>query len=93
MGLLDMFRARSKPTAHLAKERLQILIAHERNQGAHGESDYLPRLKNDLLEVIRKYVVVDDRAVQVQIERHDGMDMLELNITLPEKKPSAIDKD
>lgn len=92
MGLLDIFRARSKPTAHLAKERLQILIAHERSQGEHGESDYLPRLKNDLLEVIRKYVAVDDRAVQVQIERHEGMEMLELNIVLPEKRPTAIDK-
>lgn len=89
MGLLDLFRARPKPTAHLAKERLQILIAHERSQGQTRDPDYLPRLKNDLLDVIRKYVSVDEDAVQVQIGHNEGMDILELNIILPESKPDS----
>lgn len=91
MGLLDLFRARPKPTAHLAKERLQILIAHERSQGQTRDPDYLPRLKNDLLEVIRKYVSVEESAVQVQIGHNEGMDILELNIVLPEAKPDNAD--
>ena len=86
MGIFDLFRARPKPTAHLAKERLQILIAHERSQGQNTDPDYLPKLKNDLLDVIRKYVAVQDDAVQVQIEHHEGVDTLELNIVLPDRK-------
>lgn len=90
MGIFDLFRARPKPTAHLAKERLQILIAHERSQGQSTDPDYLPKLKNDLLDVIRKYVAVQDDAVQVQIEHHEGVDTLELNIVLPERRDSSF---
>lgn len=89
MGIFDLFRARPKPTAHLAKERLQILIAHERSQGQNSDPDYLPKLKNDLLDVIRKYVAVQDDAVQVQIEHHEGVDTLELNIVLPDRKDES----
>lgn len=85
MGLLDMFRARPKPSAQVAKERLQILIAHERRQGQTNAPEYLPRLQADLLAVIRKYVSVEDDAVKVQLDHNEGMEILELNITLPER--------
>jgi len=86
MGLLDIFRSQQKQpsSAKIAKERLQILIAHERQQGQGP--DYLPRLEKDLLEVIRRYVDVSDEAVSVRVEHADGMEMLELNITLPERE-------
>ncbi|MFP4154356.1 MAG: cell division topological specificity factor MinE [Halothiobacillaceae bacterium] len=87
MGLLDIFRSQRKPaSAQIAKERLQILIAHERQRGQGP--DYLPRLEKDLLEVIRRYVDVQDDAVNVRVEYGDGMEMLELNITLPEREAS-----
>lgn len=55
MSLLDYFRSNKKQnTAQLAKERLQIIVAHERS--SRGGPDYLPQLKQDLLDVIRKYV-------------------------------------
>lgn len=85
MGLLDMFRSRPKPSAQVAKERLQILIAHERRQGQIEAPEYLPRLQAELLTVIRKYVNVNDDAVKVQLDHSDGMEILELNITLPER--------
>lgn len=84
MSLLSYFRSQnSKRTASIAKERLQILVAHER--AARNGLDYLPQLQNELLLVIRKYVQVEHEAVQIQIDREGNCDILELNITLPEK--------
>lgn len=81
MALLDFFKQRKSKSAALAKERLQILVAHDRRGG--GPS-YLPQLKNDLIAVIRKYVAVDNEAVSVNIESDGRQDVLELNIVLPD---------
>nr|WP_268837850.1 MULTISPECIES: cell division topological specificity factor MinE [unclassified Pseudoalteromonas] len=83
VSLLDYFRSQKKSSASLAKERLQIIVAHERSQ--RGTPDYLPQLKQDILEVIRKYVAIDAEAVQVQLEQNeDDLAVLELNVTLPD---------
>ena len=79
MGLLDYFR--SKPqSASVAKQRLELLIAHQHEGGA--TPSYLPQMQQDILEVIRKYVAVSDDALQLNFERTDECDMLELNISL-----------
>lgn len=84
MNLLNYFRSqRRHRTASVAKERLQILVAHER--ATRSGLDYLPQLQNELLEVIRKYVQVDRDAVNIQLDRDGDCDILELNITLPDK--------
>ena len=58
MSLLDFFlKSRKENTAKLAKERLQIIVAHERT--SRSGPDYLPQLKQDILDVIRKYVQID----------------------------------
>jgi len=88
MGLFDLFRQdRKKNTAKAAKERLQILIAHEHAMGSgkHNGPDYLPKLREEIIAVIRKYVAVSDNDVNFQVEKGDDLDMLELNITLPDK--------
>ena len=83
MGLLDYFRTNSRPSsAALAKERLQILVAHERS--ARNAPDYLPKLQQELLEVIRKYVNVDQDAISVSMEQDDNREVLEVNIVLPD---------
>lgn len=83
MGLLDYFRAsRSKGTASVAKERLQILVAHDRSE--RSRPSYLPKLQREILEVIRKYVDVDMKHVSVNYEQEDSREILELNIILPE---------
>jgi cell division topological specificity factor len=69
-------------TASVAKERLQIIVARERS--TRGGPDYLPQLQEELLQVVRKYVPVDQDAVNVQVDRESGCEILELNITLPE---------
>ncbi|WP_105201378.1 MULTISPECIES: cell division topological specificity factor MinE [unclassified Pseudoalteromonas] len=84
MSLLDYFRSQKKTSASMAKERLQIIVAHERSQ--RGTPDYLPLLKQDILDVIRKYVAIDADAVQVQLEQNeDDLAVLELNVTLPDE--------
>jgi cell division topological specificity factor len=83
MGIFDYFRSPKPKSASVAKERLQIIVARER---AHRSGpDYLPALHREILAVIRKYVHVDDEAVQMNLEREGDCEVLELNITLPEK--------
>ncbi len=82
-GLINYFRnTRKGSSASLAKERLQILVAQER--GARNSPDYLPMLKQELLEVIARYVEIDADMVQVSFDRDGACDVLELNVTLPD---------
>lgn len=83
MSFLDYFRSKKTNTASVAKERLQIIVAHERGQ--REMPDYLPQLQQELLDVIRKYVQISDDMVQVEVDRNDSCSVLELNVTLPEK--------
>ncbi|MFZ5467358.1 MAG: cell division topological specificity factor MinE [Pseudomonadota bacterium] len=85
MSLLNFFRGKRETSAKLAKERLQIIIAHERAQ-TRGGHDFLPKLEKELLEVIRRYVEVSDEAVKVKLDREDGVEVLELNIILPDSE-------
>ncbi len=91
MSLLDYFRSkRNKRSAGLAKERLQILVAHER--AARDGLDYLPALQDELLAVIQKYVEVDRDAVRVELDREGDCEVLELNVTLPERAEKTGDR-
>ncbi|AMN45694.1 cell division topological specificity factor [Steroidobacter denitrificans] len=82
MSLLALFR-RAPRTANVAKERLRIIVAQERS--TRGGPDYLPLLRRELLEVIRKYVNVDPDAIQINLEREDDQEILELSVALPGK--------
>ncbi|MCP5246019.1 MAG: cell division topological specificity factor MinE [Burkholderiales bacterium] len=82
MSLLDYFRASKPKSAAIAKERLQILVAHERT--TRNRPSYLPELQKELLEVIRKYVHVDQEAISVKFEQDENQETLELNIVLPD---------
>ncbi|MGB1298069.1 MAG: cell division topological specificity factor MinE [Psychrobium sp.] len=84
MALLDYFRSNKKTTASLAKERLQIIVAHERND--RKSPDYLPQLKRDILEVISRYVQISEDKVSVEVDQSDDLAVLELNVTLPDKQ-------
>ena len=81
MGLLD-FLKQKKNTAETAKNRLQIIIAQERN--SRGAPDYLPLLRRELLEVIKKYVNVDVDAVKVDLIKDGDHDVLDISVALPE---------
>jgi cell division topological specificity factor len=87
MGLLDLFRASRKGSANVAKERLQILIAHDREQ--RNRPSYLPQLQQELLEVVRKYIEVEQDAITVNLEQDEHQEILELNIVLPDATSPA----
>ncbi len=80
MSILDYLLRRKKKSANVAKERLQIILAAE-NINRKGP-DFLPQLKRELLEVISKYVEVNQELIQVNVERDSDCDILELNIPL-----------
>ncbi|MFT6030124.1 MAG: cell division topological specificity factor [Oleiphilaceae bacterium] len=82
MSFFDYFKSNKKNTASIARERLQIIVAHER--GKRAQPDYLPQLQQEILAVIRKYVNVGDDQVHVQLDKNDDCSILELNVTLPE---------
>ncbi|MDG4555157.1 MAG: cell division topological specificity factor MinE [Candidatus Competibacter sp.] len=85
MGIFDYFRSPPSKSAALAKERLQIIVAHERGS-RRSSPDYLPVLKKELLEVVRKYVPIDQSQVKVHLDREGDCEILELNITLPDEE-------
>lgn len=83
MSIFDYFRNnKNNSSAATAKERLQIIVAHER--GKRNQPDYLPQMQQEILEVIRKYVKVEQQDVQVQLDDSDNCSVLELNIILPD---------
>ena len=81
MSFLSRFRDNSPKSANIAKERLQIVVTHQRNQ--RKGPDYLPELQKDILAVVQKYVAIDADLVQVHISNEDDTSVLELNISLP----------
>ena len=88
MSLLERLLGRKPKTAAVARDRLQIIIAQERanRDAANGTPDYLPTLQKELLEVLSKYVKIELDDINITHEKQDGVDMLALNITLPENK-------
>jgi len=83
MALLDyLLGQRKKKSANLAKDRLQILLAHERSD--RNAPDYLPQLREEILAVIAKYVEIDQDKLQISVDEANGFEVLELNLVLPE---------
>lgn len=89
MSFLRFFLGEKKKTASVAKERLQIILAHERARPGEGEPDFLPDLQRDLIAVISKYVKVDPRDIKVNLERQDELEVIEVKIELPDKNDSS----
>lgn len=81
MSLFNYLR-KKRSTAAVAKERLQIIISHERSQ--RSNADYLPKLKEEILTVIAKYLPISRDQVSVNLERMGDSTILELNVTMPE---------
>ena len=83
MSLLDYFKISKASSASVAKERLQILVAHERS--FRNQPSYLPQLQQELLKVIQKYVNVGNDSISVNFEQDEHQETLEVNIVLPDK--------
>ncbi|MCA0403318.1 MAG: cell division topological specificity factor MinE [Proteobacteria bacterium] len=83
MSIFNYLRKRNN-TASVAKERLQIIISHERSQRLNTP-DYLPKLQEEILAVIAKYVRINPEQVSVNLERLGDNAVLELNVTMPDE--------
>ena len=84
-SFLSFFLGEKKKTASVAKERLQIILAHERSGRSH-QPDYLPALQRDLIAVIAKYIDINPDHIKVNLERQDNLEVLEVKIELPDSK-------
>lgn len=84
MSFLSLFLGEKKKTASVAKERLQIILAHEHN--GTSSADYLPQLQKELMQVISKYVKINLDDIKVQLEKQDNLEVLEVKIELPDLK-------
>ena len=66
----------------MAKERLQIIIARERN--GRGGPDFLPALHKELIEVISKYTRVSPEDIKISLDRQGNLEVLDVNVVLPD---------
>ena len=93
MKLVSLIRSKlnRRNTAQIAKERLQIIVAHERIQRNTGVVNFQD-LQQKLIEIIAEYLHIDKQEVNVELQRDANRSVLELNVTLPdqvEKKVAA----
>ncbi|MCD6665720.1 cell division topological specificity factor MinE [Hydrogenophaga bisanensis] len=87
MSFLSFLLGEKKKTASVAKERLQIILAHERAGRSAATPDYLPALQRELVAVISKYIQINQDDIKVHLERQDDLEVLEVKIELPDRKP------
>ena len=79
---MSIFRLSRRPSsAPVARERLQILLAHER--GARGQPDLLAILREEILAVIEKHVKIERDNVQIKMDRGDSVSLLEIDVEIP----------
>jgi cell division topological specificity factor len=78
-SIFHLFRRR--PTASVARERLQILLAHER--ASAGQEGLVAKLREEILAVIAKHVTVDRDKVQVKLEHEGETSILEIEVEMP----------
>ncbi len=86
MSYLSFFLGEKKKTASVAKERLQIILAHERSGRGVATPDYLPELQRELIAVISKYIKINAEDIKVNLERQDNFEVLEVKIELPDSR-------
>ena len=84
MSLLSLLLGEKRKTASVARERLQIILAHERSGRGSAKPEYLPALQRELLAVISKYVSINAEDLKVHFERQDNLEVLEVKIELPD---------
>ncbi|MXV44857.1 cell division topological specificity factor MinE [Saccharibacter sp. 17.LH.SD] len=85
MSFLDSFFARKRPSSSsVARNRLQILLAHERGAEAEGDSTLLRTLHREILEVLARHVTVDQDNVNIKLDRGEHCSTLEIDIQVPE---------
>ena len=81
MGLLDIF-VKKRASAHIARERLSLVLAHERSE--RSGNDVIARLKEELISVISRYAAIDKNGLKVSVEHRDSLEVLKVDVVLPQ---------
>src|SRR4029078_8632398 len=87
MGLLNYLFSPHRHSAAIAKERLKIVLAHERP--GRGAPDFLPKLQRDLIDVVGRYVEIRDDMIRVNLGKSGETSTLEINSETDGAKPKA----
>jgi cell division topological specificity factor len=88
VSLFDFFFPKKPATASIAKERLQIVLAHER--AGRDSPDFLPRMQKELLAVVAKYVAVREDMIRVSLGKAGTASVLEINVEMPGSAAPSI---
>ena len=85
MRLLTYFFQTRPNSASIAKERLKIVLSHER--ASRSAPDFLPRLQRELIDVVGRYVEIRDDMIRVNLGKAGDTSLLEINIEIEGAKP------
>ena len=84
MNVFNLLRSRS--SAPVARERLQIILSHERR----GQSDLVILLREEILAAVTKHVMIERDSIQVQLDRGETVSSLEINVEIPHSARSTL---
>jgi len=87
MNILSFFNR--KNSAPVARERLQILLAHERGNLA-GQPDLVAILREEILSVVAKHVTLDRDQVQVRMDQNKSLSTLEIEVEIPNQAGARV---
>jgi cell division topological specificity factor len=85
MRLFDLFFSPHRHSAAIAKERLKIVLAHER--AGRNAPDFLPKLQKELIDVVARYVAIREDMIRVNLGKSGETSLLEINIEIEGAKP------
>ena len=85
MGLFNYLFSPHRQSAAIAKERLKIVLAHER--AGRGAPDFLPKLQKELIDVVGRYVEIRDDMIRVNLGKSGETSLLEINIEIDGARP------
>lgn len=82
-----LFSSDEKPSsAQTAKDRLKVIVASEQGLGRRLSQDKIDQMKKEIMQVVSRYVRgVDEQHIQMQVRSEANIEMLEMNINLPER--------
>ena len=86
MSLLSFLFGRNKPTAQLAKQRLQTVLASERSARSPRKPDYLPALQREVFGVVSKYAKVHPRDIKLRFDRERNGEVIRVKIELRQSR-------
>jgi cell division topological specificity factor len=87
MSIFDFFFTKKPASASIAKERLQIVLAHER--ASRDGPEFLPMMQKELLAVVAKYMTIKDDMIRVTLGKAGETSVLEINIEVAAVRPKA----